>query len=91
MHTNEPVARASRPCVPIKKKTGFVCGEEIRTRRRESEKEDAKKKGNLLLERKLQGGMRSENLHPIRRSSSRLPSRFRAFAVVFLPPRSWEK
>src|ERR1035441_10626645 len=63
-----------------------ICGEEIRPRRCESAKEDAKKKDNLLFDYWLRKGTRAAELDCICWSSSRLPSRFRAFVVAFVRP-----
>jgi hypothetical protein len=75
---------------PEKYGSSPICGEEMRPRRRENAKEDAKKKGNLLLGYSLRSGARAGNLDLLCRTSSRLPSRFRAFVVVFLPPQKRE-
>jgi hypothetical protein len=56
----------------------------MQTRKRESAKEDAKKKDHFPLDFRLPSGVRASKLDPVCWSSSRLPSRFRAFAFVFL-------
>src|ERR1039458_3712585 len=65
-------------------------GEQMRPRRRENAKEDAKKtsKCNPIRQHACPFGASSQKTDCL--SSSRLPSRFRIFAVVF-PPRRLDK